>query len=480
MKGLEGAMEFLRPFIDSKAWDYCVVWKLGDDPSRFIEWVGCCCSGANGNGKVKMENYSAALCRDFYFKHSITTQPCLALAHYPSFLPLYSGIHGEVVTSTQSKWMIIQPDTSSHSDSSYGSVGTRVLIPVFGGLVELFAARHITEDQKIIDYITGHFNVLKQESMVSHGYSSFSDSCINSILEQNFQNLPSPGNLLGLNPQTQIIFPLYQSNTPSSLEGSSSGSNPSNEYLSLNSHSGYLLQNEMLNQAIEKSLVSGKLKNEQNLLKHKTGLFLECDNKRVGKVLHKPERDHFRSKNLVTERNRRNRIKDGLFTLRAIVPKISKMDKASILGDAIEYIGELQKEVNKLQDELKKIEEEECIVGNAELMTLKLEELHEGKKNWPPAQNNQDFSSFYEKEIFEVQIEVNQIGKREFLIKLFREQKRGGFGRLMDAIYSLGLQVVDANMTTFDGKVLSILKIESNMKDIQPKKLRESLLKLRM
>lgn len=60
----------------------------------------------------------------------------------------------------------------------------------------------------------------------------------------------------------------------------------------------------------------------------------------------------------------------------------------------------------------------------------------------------------------QVQIELNQIGKREFLIKLFYEHKRGGFGKLMDAIHSLGLQVVDANMTTFNGKVLNILKVE--------------------
>lgn len=36
MKRLDGAVEWLRPFAETKCWDYCVVWKLGDDPSRFL------------------------------------------------------------------------------------------------------------------------------------------------------------------------------------------------------------------------------------------------------------------------------------------------------------------------------------------------------------------------------------------------------------------------------------------------------------
>lgn len=59
-----------------------------------------------------------------------------------------------------------------------------------------------------------------------------------------------------------------------------------------------------------------------------------------------------------------------------------------------------------------------------------------------------------------MQIEVNHISKRDFLIKLFCDQKQGGFARLMKAINFLDLQVVDANVTTFNGKVLNILRVE--------------------
>lgn len=61
-------------------------------------------------------------------------------------------------------------------------------------------------------------------------------------------------------------------------------------------------------------------------------------------------------------------------------------------------------------------------------------------------------------------MEVSQIGQRDFLIKIICEQKRGGFARFMEAIDSLGLQVADANVTTFCGQVLNILKVEVRFK----------------
>lgn len=57
-------------------------------------------------------------------------------------------------------------------------------------------------------------------------------------------------------------------------------------------------------------------------------------------------------------------------------------------------------------------------------------------------------------------MEVHQIGTRDFFVKLLCTQKTGGFARLMEAMHSIGLQVVDANVTTHNGKVLNILKVE--------------------
>lgn len=51
------------------------------------------------------------------------------------------------------------------------------------------------------------------------------------------------------------------------------------------------------------------------------------------------------------ERQRREKLNQRFYALRAVVPKISKMDKASLLGDAIAYIQELQKKLKDMEKE---------------------------------------------------------------------------------------------------------------------------------
>nr|URO92950.1 bHLH93 [Broussonetia papyrifera] len=69
------------------------------------------------------------------------------------------------------------------------------------------------------------------------------------------------------------------------------------------------------------------------------------------------------SKNLMAERRRRKRLNDRLSMLRSIVPKISKMDRTSILGDTIDYMKELLERINSLQQEIESSSAELSEIG---------------------------------------------------------------------------------------------------------------------
>ncbi|XVF02464.1 hypothetical protein REPUB_Repub04eG0177600 [Reevesia pubescens] len=465
MRGFEKTVEWLRPFVDSKAWDFCVVWKLGDDPSKFIEWKDCCCSGAAINVKVEKDELQQqqlfSQCRDAHFQHSIRSKACEALSHFPFVISLYAGIHGEVAMSNQPKW--INHANISGSHSSHETMGTQVLIPVFGGLIELFASKHISKDQNIIELVTTQCNALLEpevKTAESCAKANLDKWYLNTLLEKDSHSLPFSLSLSTSIPRIHSIPPVSDSSSHLSLEGLSNGSSPSIEHPPFASGSAYISQDEQLKHLIGTYYGTKRLRCSENVSEQQAGFVLDRKNKSVTdkkSTTKQPAKESYHSKNLVTERNRRKKIKDGLFKLRALVPKISKMDIAAIFTDAIEYIGDLQEEEKKLQNELRKIEEEDCGNSNAELKSAKLDRLH---KDASAVEQNQASSNLVEMEKMEVHVEVNQITKREFLIKLYYEHKRGGFAKLMEGIDSLGLRVIDANVTTFNGKVLNIFKVE--------------------
>lgn len=130
---------------------------------------------------------------------------------------------------------------------------------------------------------------------------------------------------LNFMPRLQNFVPVSQAIPYFNIEGSST------EHPSLKSGSSHLSPNVAPNKSIGNSSESWKVNCDVEVLKNEEIIAASLcakrfvDQKDMLKGRQRTEKEPYQSKNLLTERNRRIRIKDGLFSLRALVPKISKV-----------------------------------------------------------------------------------------------------------------------------------------------------------
>ncbi|KAJ4965762.1 hypothetical protein NE237_017611 [Protea cynaroides] len=521
MNFVESLVERLRPLVSLKGWDYCVLWKLAED-QRFIEWMGCCCGGTqstqNGGEELLFHVSPVHPCRDIMFQHP-RTRACDLLSELPlpSSLPLDPGIYVDTLLSNQPRWMNLS--NSSSINASDGTMGTRVLIPVTGGLIELFVVKQIPEDQEIIDFVMAQCNaqwelqgpakaddggpIDLQSSKLCHANGFSPKDSINPYppwvsptgMTDNL-NLPWE-----LPPEQSCLY-----SSPMDFFGAGSGrpfppdNRPKDDIFFENSmENGFqdinvALQQPLVTSAtdthppIQEFSVNNEAAHDKDSNEPETGntnSVSDCSDQIEEGDEQKGRRPQ--SKNLDAERKRRKKLNERLYELRALVPKISKMDRASILGDAIEFVKELQKKVKDLQDELEEPMEEDrskITDGNNNLdISHQNGQNHEfdeymNKSTLGMIEHGTRCSSTIK--ITEAPlVEVTHIGAKEFYVRVFCEQKAGGFVKLMEAMNAMGLEVMNLNVITFRKLVLNIFKVEKRDDEkVQAEHVRESLLEI--
>ncbi|XVF59176.1 hypothetical protein PTKIN_Ptkin07bG0254500 [Pterospermum kingtungense] len=174
---------------------------------------------------------------------------------------------------------------------------------------------------------------------------------------------------------------------------------------------------------------------------------------------------------ILAERRRREKLSQRFIALSAILPGLKKMDKASVLGDAIKYVKQLQERLKVLEEQTKKRTVESVVF-------VKKSQVSADDESSSCEGNSDGHSSDAALPEIEVRVSDNDV-----LIRIHCDNQKGFMAKILSEVEDLHLSIVNSSVLPFGNSTLDMTIIakknaEFNMtvKDLI-KDLRVALLK---
>ncbi|KAF3434187.1 hypothetical protein FNV43_RR25290 [Rhamnella rubrinervis] len=157
------------------------------------------------------------------------------------------------------------------------------------------------------------------------------------------------------------------------------------------------------------------------------------------------------------ERQRREKLNNRFYALRSVVPNVSKMDKASLLNDAVIYIKELKGRIKELEAQLgepaavhNKVENQSCMMRST-MRTTSLVDNRSKSSCWPLSSNA-------------MEVDVKIVGT-EAVIRVQCPDVNYPSARLMNALRDLEFQIYHVSISSVKELMLHdvVVRVPNNV-----------------
>ncbi|KAF7034283.1 hypothetical protein CFC21_045319 [Triticum aestivum] len=181
------------------------------------------------------------------------------------------------------------------------------------------------------------------------------------------------------------------------------------------------------------------------------------------------------SKNIVEERVRRRRLNEKLYAIRGVVPNITKMDKASIIQDAVAYIEELQEQERRILAEVSDLEAGGCTAVVKSAASTGSEGVEDAGVGFSPRKKMRRTASS-SSSINDVvtspathpvllELEVIPIAEKLAVVSMRHDNAQHVMAKIYKALDSLRLKVINSSVTVVDGRTVHTMFIETEETD---------------
>ncbi|CAH8274873.1 unnamed protein product [Arabidopsis lyrata] len=177
------------------------------------------------------------------------------------------------------------------------------------------------------------------------------------------------------------------------------------------------------------------------------------------------------SKNVVSERNRRQKLNQTLFALRSVVPNISKLDKASVIKDSIDYMQELIDQEKRLEAEIRELESRSLLLENPirdydcanNFAENQLQDFSDNNGLRSKKFKHMGYDTRVQHYPIEVlEMKVTWMGEKTVVVCITCSKKRETMLQLCKVLESLNLNILTTNFSSFTSRLSTTLFLQAD------------------